>query len=129
MKPRHIVLAMLGFVAACVFTAPAMGEERTPQEFDVRPYVAMAYVHSQTQLTLLQRMQFNCPEGMRRALVVDKTKPVAWFGCWREKDGKVEIGFEDGDRRVVGRELFTWVDEAAPSGAPPNTRKPTDRDA
>ena len=78
---------------------------------DSKPYLAQAYAQSEKQTLMLQRMQANCPKGMRRAILFDRRAPLAWFGCWEVKGDKIEIGFEDGDLLSMERERFTWLPE------------------
>jgi hypothetical protein len=133
MKRRHITIPMVGVVLACVFTASAIGQEdrssqekrspqeqkRTPQEnqsprngdIDVRPYLAQGYAQSPIQAVLLQRMQAACPANTKRAVMFDLRAPLAWFGCWRERNGKVEIAFEDGDFLALEHDSITWLPE------------------
>src|ERR1700704_1006888 len=123
MRHPHTVLAMPGFIAPCILTScSTLPAERTPDdrtlgvrrpsgEFDVAPFIALAYTHNPLQTVLLQRMQSSCPQGMRRAVMFDRRAPVVWFGCWRERDGKVEIAFEDGDFIALERARFSWLPE------------------
>jgi len=115
---------MIGLALACVFTVSATAQEdRSPQEkrnpqenstprngdIDVRPYLAQGYAHSEMQAILLQRMQAACPADTKRAVMFDLRAPLAWFGCWRERNGKVEIAFEDGDFLALEHKTFTWL--------------------
>jgi hypothetical protein len=114
MKPRHIMIAMLGSVLACFLTASAAEQtERGPRggDIDLKPYLAEAYIHTQIQAILLQRMQANCPAETKRAVMFDLRAPLAWFGCWRERGGKVEIAFEDGDFLSLEHDNFVWLSE------------------
>jgi hypothetical protein len=85
---------------------------QNPQgEFDSKPYLALAFSQAPMQTMFLQRMQGHCPQGLRRAILFDRRAPVAWVGCWEAKDGKVLIGFEDGDFMSLDRDRFTWLPE------------------
>lgn len=109
MRPRYLVFAMIGFIAASVFTASSIGQERTAP--DAKPYLAVAYAQSAKQVLVLQRMQGTCPDGLRRAIMMGRNAPLAWMGCWREREGKVEIWFEDGDLITLDRNDLTWLPE------------------
>jgi len=120
MTSRHTVVAMVGFVLAAAFTASTSAEtDKSPRsgsprsgDIDAKPYLAVGFAQSPQQAILLQRMQASCPSETKRALMVDKHAPLAWFGCWRERNGKVEIAFEDGDFLALEHDTFTWLPEA-----------------
>jgi hypothetical protein len=114
MKPPHIAIAMTGFILACVVASPASGQaDRRPRtaDIDTKPYLAQAYAESPMQAILLQRMQATCPAQTKRAVMFDRRAPLAWFGCWREREGKVEIAFEDGDFLALAHDSFVWLPE------------------
>lgn len=113
MTSRPLVCAALAMTLAALsnsaFAQPA--PQGAPRDIDVKPYLAEAYAQGQSQAILLQRMQAGCPAETKRAVMIDKQKPVAWFGCWRQKDGKVEIAFEDGDFLSLERDSLVWLSE------------------
>lgn len=103
----RLILIAIGFLVACVFTVQSNGQER--RQFDSRPYFAAAHARSAGTQIILQRMQGTCPNGLKRAVAWSTRIPVVWLGCWQEKAGKVEIGFEDGDFASIPREAFEWT--------------------
>jgi hypothetical protein len=114
MKAGHTVIALIGFSLACAFanSAVAQPDQKPPPEgIDAKPYLAEAFVQSPVQMILLQRMQATCPAEMKRAVMLDRRAPLAWFGCWRERNGKVEIAFEDGDYLALSHDTFVWLPE------------------
>ena len=115
MKPRPMVMATIGFAFACVVAGPAraQNDERPhPDGIDAKPYLAQGYAQGAVQSILLQRMQASCPAEMKRAVMLDRRAPIAWFGCWRERNGKVEIAFEDGDFLALEHDSIVWLTEA-----------------
>lgn len=113
MKPRSTLIAALA-VALAALSNSALGQtapERGSRDIDTWPYLAEAYAQGQSQAILLQRMQASCPAETKRAVMFDKQKPVAWFGCWRQKEGKVEIAFEDGDFLSLDHDSLVWLPE------------------
>ncbi len=113
MNLHSAVIAAAGMVlAAFLGTAGAQDDApRAQRDIDVKPFLAQGFAQNPTQAILLQRMQANCPEETKRAVMVDKRAPLAWFGCWRERDGNVEIAFEDGDFVKLEHGSFTWLSE------------------
>src|SRR5262245_11891948 len=114
MKPRHTMIAMIGVTLACVLTGAARGQsDRSPHngDIDAKPYLAQGYAQGPLQAILLQRMQAQCPAETKRAVMLDRRAPLAWFGCWRERNGKVEIVFEDGDFLALEHDNFVWLPE------------------
>ena len=113
MKTRHIAIAMIEFIPVCLFagSANAQADRGRTGDIDAKPYVAQAYAQNTTQAILLQRVQAACPEKTKRAVMIDRRAPIAWFGCWREREGKVEIAFEDGDFLALEHDTFTWLPE------------------
>ena len=113
MKTRHIAIAMIEFIPALFFAGSASGQadQGRTSDIDAKPYVAQAYAQNPIQAILLQRMQATCPEQTKRAVMIDRRAPIAWFGCWRERGGKVEIAFEDGDFMALEHDTFVWLPE------------------
>jgi hypothetical protein len=108
------VIALIGFSAACALAESAWAQQpegNSPDGIDAKPYLAEGFVQSQVQVIVLQRMQAACPKETKRAVMLDRRGPLAWFGCWRERDGKVEIAFEDGDFVAIARDNFVWLQE------------------
>jgi hypothetical protein len=115
MKSRQMVIATMGFVIACAFTATSTAQTERPSrsgEIDSKPYLAQGYAQGAVQSILLQRMQATCPAETKRAVMVDRQTPLAWFGCWRERNGKVEIAFEDGDFLALEHDSIVWLPES-----------------
>src|SRR5262245_47462292 len=116
MKQHPLKITAIGFMLACVFAGSAQAQDnRSPGvrngELDAKPYLAQGFAQGPEQAILLQRMQASCPKETKRALMLDRRAPLAWFGCWREKEGKVEIAFEDGDFLSLEHDKFTWLPE------------------
>ena len=116
MKPRQMVIALTAFMLASAFTGSVYAQsERNQQrrngDIDTKPYLAQAYAQGQQQAIMLQRMQASCPQETKRAVMFDRRAPLAWFGCWRERNGKVEIAFEDGDFLSLEHDNFVWLPE------------------
>jgi hypothetical protein len=107
------VIALIGFSLACALadSASAQPDGNTPDGIDAKPYLAEGFVQSQVQVIVLQRMQAACPKETKRAVMFDRRGPLAWFGCWRERDGNVEIAFEDGDFVAIAHDNFVWLQE------------------
>jgi hypothetical protein len=116
MKQHRIAITMIGSILACVLAGSAQAQaNRSPAprtgELDAKPYLAQGFAQGPEQAILLQRMQASCPKETKRALMLDRRAPLAWFGCWREKEGKVEIAFEDGDFLSLEHDKFVWLPE------------------
>ncbi|HUL63786.1 MAG TPA: hypothetical protein VLW55_04150 [Burkholderiaceae bacterium] len=114
MKAAHRVIALIGFSVACALADPAGAQpdrNSPPDGIDAKPYLAEGFVQSPVQVIVLQRMQAACPAQTKRAVMFDRRGPLAWFGCWRERDGKVEIAFEDGDFVAIAHDSFVWLQE------------------
>jgi len=114
MRPRHTKIALIGLALALVLTGPVIGqaaENPHGEGIDSKPYLAQGYAQGPIQAILLQRMQAGCPSETKRAVLVDRRGPLAWFGCWRERNGKVEIAFEDGDFLALEHDAFVWLSE------------------
>jgi hypothetical protein len=112
MKPRHMTIAMVGVTLVGVLAGSASGQtDGSPQRggIDAKPYLAQGIAQGPLQAILLQRMQASCPAETKRAVMVDRRAPIVWFGCWRERDGKVEIVFEDGDFLALEHDGFVWL--------------------
>jgi hypothetical protein len=109
-----MTIAMVGLGLAYVLAGPANGQDdRSPQRggIDAKPYLAQGFAQGPLQAILLQRMQASCPTETKRAVMLDRRAPIVWFGCWRERDGKVEIAFEDGDFLALEHDSFVWLPE------------------
>jgi hypothetical protein len=114
MQRHSMAITAVGFILACTFAGSAGAQSnRAPRsgEIDAKPYLAQGYAQGPMQAILLQRLQASCPAETKRALMLDRRAPLAWFGCWREREGKVEIAFEDGDFLALEHDSFVWLPE------------------
>ena len=71
--------------------------------------IADGFVKNSSGLLLLQPFPSHCPAGTNRSILISFEAPIAWVGCWSEKNGKVTIIDEEGDKIVLPSEQVTWT--------------------
>ncbi len=70
-------------------------------------------------ITLYSEQGTICPPNSKRAVYFNGATKQEIEGCYVIRDGKVHLGFVDGDNGVIPESVFVPVGGSAPQAAPP----------
>lgn len=107
MKPRHLALLFVGFIAACFFTASVTGAERRPIYSYGGKGQDLVELYADTselcKSAELKRAVYTYRDNIPNGPQFEGTKVE---GCYAIKDDKVFMIFADGDQGVMPLRVF-----------------------